>query len=147
MIQFKYQLRGAGWAAATVANGQTEIIFPASYLCDALRDFVDTVQSLFFTDTAKCIWEEEPGAVQWEFRRRGTRVDVDVRWHDGRDVFGGDDDLLHFALEVNRELERLLTKWGPEGYLKQWRHPFPEEAQGKLMRAIKDERERRRVTK
>src|ERR1700730_4235319 len=146
MIQFKYQLTGAGWAIATIANEQTEMTVPASYLCDALRDFVDTVQSLFVTDTAKCIWEEEPGAILWEFRRRGPRIAVDVRWHDGRAGFAGDDDLLHFSSEVHRELESLLATWGSEQYQKQWRHPFPEEARNKLKQAIKLERDRRKAT-
>jgi hypothetical protein len=69
MMSFTYQLTSSGWALATIANGQAEMKIPASYLCDALRDFVDAVRSLFVTDRAQCVWEEEPGEVRWEFRR------------------------------------------------------------------------------
>jgi hypothetical protein len=63
MISLTYRLTGSGWALATIANEQSEMKIPASYLCDALRDFVDAVQSLFVADSAQCMWEQEPGLV------------------------------------------------------------------------------------
>jgi hypothetical protein len=63
MIHFTNQLRGYGWALATIANERTEMKVPASYLCDALGDFVNAVQSLFVTDSAQCLWEQEPDLV------------------------------------------------------------------------------------
>ena len=107
MIRFKYQLSGAGWAVATIGDERAEMTFPASYLCDAPRDFVDAVQSLFVTSTAGCVWEQEPGEVKWTFQRNGSRVSVHVGWRDGGDKFSGDEDLLHFSAEVKRELDRL----------------------------------------
>lgn len=86
MIRFTYRLGGAGWATATVADEQAEVMFPASYLCDALRDFVDAVQSLFVTTTAECVWEEEPGEVRWLFRRNETFINVQEECGDRRDV-------------------------------------------------------------
>jgi hypothetical protein len=145
MIRFAYRLGGAGWATATIADEEKEITVPASYLCDALRDFVDSVQSLFTTATAECVWEEEPGAVRWFFRRNGSSVNIQVEWHDHRESFTGDDDLLHLSSEVKRELDNLIATWGTEGYLKQWRHPFPQDAYRKLELGMKSERERRKM--
>jgi hypothetical protein len=147
MMLFTYQLRSSGWALATIANDQTEMKVPASYLCDALRDFVDAVQSLFVTDSAQCVWEEEPGEVRWEFRRDGLNVTVKVYWSGGGESLDGDDDLLRFSGQVDRELDGLLATWGEEGYMKKWRYPFPHEAHAKLRQGMQRERERRKTAK
>lgn len=147
MISFTYRLTGSGWALATIANEQSEMKIPASYLCDALRDFVDAVQSLFVADSAQCMWEQEPGLVIWELRRDGPNVAVKVFWdewdHEG-ESFAGDDDLLRFSGQVDRELDGLLVTWGADGYLRKWHlHPFPHEAHTKLKQGIQMESERR----
>jgi hypothetical protein len=147
MIDFTYRLTGAGWAVATIGNERTEMTVPASYLCDAVRDFVDAVQSLFLTNSAECIWEQEPGAVRWEFRRNGRTLAVKVEWHDKRSSFAGDDDVLRFGSKVDRELDDLLATWGPERYQKEWRHAFPQEAHDKLKQAIRLERQRRKASR
>ena len=148
MIHFKYRLgKSPGWAAATITHERAELTVPASYLCDALRDFVDALQSVFVTNSAECNWEEEPGAVKWEFRRSGSRLTVKANWHDERESFAADDDLLHFSSEVDRELDGLLAEWGADRYLKQWHYPFPQEAHNKLKQAIKLECEHREATK
>jgi hypothetical protein len=59
----------------------------------------------------------------------------------------GDEDLLHFSEEVKRELDRLIADWGEEGYLKQWRYPFPHEALRKLGVGIRSELERQKTPK
>ena len=137
MIRFKYELGGVGWASATLSDGQSEVSFPASYLCDALRDFVDAVQGLFAIDTAEVRWEEEPGAVLWKFQRNGSRVFLKVRWHDDRASFEGDEDLVRFGSDVDTQLENLLSTWGADGYAKHWHYPFPQEAHEKLKHALK----------
>jgi hypothetical protein len=145
MIRFTYLLKGAGWAIATVADEETEMAVPASYLCDALRELTDTVHSLFVCDSAECLWEQEPGEVHWGFRRNGANLTVRVRWHDDRESFVGDDDLLHFGSEVDRELDGLLVQWGTEKYTKAWGYPFPREAHAKLKLVIQQERQRRKA--
>ncbi len=142
MIRFTYRLKGAGWAVASVGGEHGEISVPASYLCDALRDLVDAVQSLFTTASAECLWEEEPGEVLWRFRRQGDRLALQVL-RDKEEIFSGDDDLLHFSSEVDRELRKLLDDWGIERYLKEWEYPFPHEAHRKLGQAITAEQKRR----
>jgi hypothetical protein len=124
-----------------VGDERAEVSVPASYLCDALRDFVDAVQSVFATESAECIWEEEPGQFCWKLRRAGVRCAVEVfRNNEEQPIFSGDDDLLHFSSEVERALQKLLDGWGEERYLKEWGHAFPLEAHRKLSQAIKMER-------
>jgi hypothetical protein len=138
MIHFDYQLKSHGWAVAVVSDEHTEVSLPASYLCDALRDFVDAVQALFTTESAECTWEEEPGRFCWKFRRSGDGCAVEVfRDNEESAIFSGDDDLLHLTSEVESALQKLLDKWGEDGYLKQWGYPFPKEAHFKLVQAIK----------
>ena len=137
MIRFDYKLRSRGWAVAVVANRGSEIAIRASYLSDALRDFVDAVQSLFATETAKCVWEEEPGQFCWNFRRAGFRCLVEVfQNNEDQAIFSADDDLLHFSSEVENALQKLLDEWGEDRYFKQWGYAFPKEAHQKLRQAI-----------
>jgi hypothetical protein len=141
MIQFTYRLTGNGWARATIADEWEDMSVPASYLCDALNDFVYAVLSLFVSAKSECTWEEEPGQVVWKFDRSGKRLSVDLRWKDGQESFTGKDDFLHFCSEVGRELDGLLATWTAEGYRKQWRHPFPLEGHRKLKEAVKSEQQ------
>jgi hypothetical protein len=146
MIRFDYQLRSHGWAVAVVANESSEISLRASYLSDALRDFVDAVQSLFIAETAECVWEEEPGRFCWKFRRAGLRCFAEVfRDNEEKAIFSADDDLLHFSSGVETALQKLLGEWGEDRYFKQWGYAFPKEAHHKLRSQIKTERSRRKT--
>lgn len=105
------------------------------------------MQRLFIRDTAQVRWEEEPGAVLWDFRRGDSSLIVKVRWHDDRESFEGNEDLLRFASEVDRQLDALLESWGTDEYMNQWHYPFPQEAHDKLKRTLKAEHERRKATR
>ena len=64
------------------------------------------------------------------------------RDHPAEELFGGEDDFLHFCSEVDRALDALLDEWGAEGYLEQWiRYRFPQEAHAKLKEAIRREQQ------
>jgi len=139
MIRFTYRLTSAGWATATISDEWDEMTVPASYLSDALSYLVYAVLSLFFSAKSECAWEQEPGKVVWKFHHSGRRLSVDVRWGEGQEGFAGKDDFLHFCSELDRELDGLLAAWTAEGYQRQWHHPFPQEAHGKLKQAIKAE--------
>jgi hypothetical protein len=146
MIRFDYQLRSHGWAVAVFANEGSETSVRASYLTDALRDFVDAVQSLFIAEAAECVWEEEPGKFCWKFRRAGARCVVEVfRNNEEQAILSADDDLLHFGTRVESALQKLLDEWGEDRYFKQWGYAFPQEARRKLSQAIRTERSRRKT--
>src|SRR5258708_6131386 len=125
MVTFRYELEGVGWADAYLSDGESSAQIPASYLCDALRDLVDAVQSLFTADTATCFWQEEPGEVKWHFCRNGDSMHVDVKWFNearvhpernegqlilDRVLFTGDSPFVDFATQVERELQRTIEK-------------------------------------
>jgi len=61
MIRFNCKLRSHGWAVAVVGDEHSEVSVTASYVNDALYDFVEAVVSLFGTERSECIWEIEPG--------------------------------------------------------------------------------------
>jgi hypothetical protein len=144
MIYFEYKLRSHGWARATISSKEHQVSIRASYLCDALRDFTDAVQRIFVRDMAECSWEQEPELVVWEFRRTDSVLTVKAQWdHEEKASFVGDDDLVHFSSEVDKELDALLSEWGEERYAKHWGYPFPKEAHTALKQAIKLERQRR----
>jgi len=147
MITFAYRLTGSGWAVAELGDQKTKARVPASYLCDALGDFVLAVEGVFSAESTECLWEEEPGEVHWKFRRAGDRVVVRVGRSEDHVTFDGEDDLLHFGSQVDSALRRLLDEWGVEGYSKQWGHPSPAEAHQRLEKAIAAEQQRRRDTK
>ena len=104
------------------------------------------MEGVFSVESAECFWEEEPAEVRWKFRHAGDRVVVTVGWGENQVTqvtFEGDDDLLHFASQVNSALQRLLDDWGVEGYSKHWGHPFPAEEHQRLEDAIAAEEQRR----
>lgn len=151
MILFKYELEGAGWADAYLSDGTTTAQIPASYICDALRDLVDAIQSVFTTTTAECVWEEEPGEARWFFTRHVDSIEVRVEWwnevrtHPDRNewhlvldkvMFAGSDKLINFARQVDQELLRLLEKSGLQEYERAWEYPFPTESHQRLRQAI-----------
>jgi hypothetical protein len=135
-----------------LSDGTNSATIPASYLCDALRDLVDAIRSLFTTDIAECVWQEEPGEVKWLFSRSGESVQLRVeRWNEVRThpdrngwqlvldrlMFSGEAKILDIANQVDQELQRLLDKWGLDGYLREWiEHPFPIESHQRLRQAI-----------
>ncbi len=69
----------AGWAIATISDGSRAVTISASSTpTDALRDFVDAVQSLQTARTADCCWFQERGELHWKLRRRETSLDVEI---------------------------------------------------------------------
>jgi hypothetical protein len=143
MIRFSYRLTGSGWAVAELSDEKSEARIPASYLCDALRDFVVAVAGVFSAESAECLWEEEPGEVHWKFQRKGDRVTVEVLWNKEQATFDSEDDLLHFGSQVTVALRKLLDDWDADGYSKKWGYPFPAEAHRALEQAIALEQQRR----
>jgi hypothetical protein len=141
MIRFNCELQSHGWARATIGDEHPEVSIAASYLSDALGDFISAVESLFGTERSECIWEIEPGEFCWKFGREGSRCTVEVlRNTENAPVFSGEDGLLHFSSEVDNAFQKLLDEWGEQGYLEKWGHPFPEKSHAKLARLIDRER-------
>ncbi len=72
MILFRYELAGAGWADAHLSDGTASVEIPASYT-SVMRfvDLVDAIQSLFTTNSAECVWQEELRRSEMDFFAEG----------------------------------------------------------------------------
>ncbi|AKL98471.1 DUF192 domain-containing protein [Endomicrobium proavitum] len=84
-IEFKYTLKGVGWANAYLKIGNREISFPAiSYLCYPIYGILEALlhitpgyaQSVIYAyesnipiynRVSSCNWEDEPGGYAWGF--------------------------------------------------------------------------------
>ena len=74
-MEFTYTLTRAGWARATIRIGESAAEASASYLSDALRDFLImlAVVAKGWADQASCCWQEEPGEFRWFLTRLDDR--------------------------------------------------------------------------
>ena len=73
MIKFSCDLVDRGWIEVKLCNGEIDKYITASYLSDAVRDFIIAV-TLVLNDSKNisCNWQEEPG----EFRFVFTKEDI-----------------------------------------------------------------------
>jgi hypothetical protein len=113
--QFSYRPEGAGWSEGWLAIGDQFVDATASYLTDALGDFLRAVLDIARGEaTARATWAEEPGEYCWIFDRSGDLVRVRVlEFPDWRaDVDAPDSDgetLLDAAWTVALAVVRKLT--------------------------------------
>ena len=154
MIEFDLFQVEAGWAHANISAGDGKLAISASYTpTDSVRDFVDAVASLQTAASAHCCWFQEPGEMHWQFLRFERNVEVKVihfggvrmpKRHgpDGTTVFKADATWLDFATQVLRALVTVRRSLGVDGYEREWRRPFPQEACDKLESAIQLETSR-----
>lgn len=150
MVRFALSQIEAGWAHANVRDNGAELTVTASYTpTDAIRDFVDVVASLRTVAAGHCCWVQEPGEMHWQFLRSRDRVTVEVirfagvlmpRRHgpDGVSVFKAETRWVEFARQVLAATLKARDSLGADGYTREWRHTFPQEACEKLDRAIRE---------
>lgn len=138
MIEFSISKVHAGWLLATISDGSVELPLSVSYvLDDAIRDFIDAVQSLGTASNADCRWFQEPGELQWKLHREGKRLTIQIlEFPGGTLVFQGSTDWRRFALRLKNSMEDLRVRMTEAGYEQAWGHPFPSEACAKLANAI-----------
>lgn len=153
MIQFKLPQVQAGWADASIASGDETLTVTTSYSPrDAIRDFVDAVASLKSAAFAHCCWLQEPGEMHWQFLRTKGELVVEVisfdgvlfpgrHGPDGTTVFKAETQWLDFAQQVFGAVLSVRASLGVDGYKREWRHPFPQEAFDKLDNAIRESRQ------
>ena len=89
--------------------------------------------------------------MHWEFLRSKRNVEVQVIYFsgvripgrhgpDGSTVFKAAAEWLDFATKILRALATVRNSMGIDGYEREWRHPFPQEACDKLESAIRLEK-------
>jgi len=129
----------AGWIDAEILTSGGPQAVDASYLSDALRDFVDALASLVTTPTATCRWEQEPGELVWNFIRSGDHLAVTVSLMlsgDRQPCFECSFSYLSFCKDVQDSLHDLKDALGLPAFEKEWGYPFPTDASRKLDHAI-----------
>jgi hypothetical protein len=149
-VSFEYHLVGSGWAECTISVDDQHATMTASYLSDAFGDLVGAViRMVEGQPEATASFAEEPGEYRWRFFRKETDrllvriLDFPQLWGDrpddeGKVLFEAECRLRTFAGAVLSESQRLLEKYGPEGYLGMWHeHEFPLEKQERLRQLLR----------
>jgi len=140
-VKFSFKLTGLGWGEATIADGQTSAVIPASYLTDVLIEVLAAVWSLLEGALdARCSWELEPGEYRWLFTRDDDQATLRVlgfpynSWENGPDeagkvVFDFRGPLSELASAFADGVDSVLKEYGEDGYNEKWHeHAFPSQA-------------------
>jgi len=135
-VDIAFELKGIGWLECGIRIGGSTANVTASYLSDALGDFLGAVISMVRGNpSATSTFYEEPGYYHWLFENvTSERVHIQILGLDEEHVvLDGECALRDFAVEVLAAFDRLKLKYGEEGYLAQWvEHKFPTERVEKL---------------
>lgn len=138
-MNFNYKITDAGWARCELESSNQQFSFEASYISDALKEFLEAIVRLnpeenpeFYEDETECSWHQEPGLIEWEFTisdiksteenlfvtvkqyeddSRRHRPFIDVKFSCNYDKF---------VSSIVTSLESLLTEFGLVGYTEMW---------------------------
>ena len=148
-MELLYDLEGAGWAGARIADGSHHRDFSVSYLSDALGDMAKAAALLLNGSREETFFfQDEPG----EHRFILSRGDADslticVLWFEcsfcgrserfGEEVFRCECTVLDFVGQVFANLHSILAERGLDGYKQAWRnHEFPVRAYDEIRRRL-----------
>ncbi|MBP1995516.1 hypothetical protein [Paenibacillus eucommiae] len=139
---FEYKLTGLGWADGYIEIDKSECYFTASYLSNALNDFLDALLNIIpgcvpddeLKVSSSFEWEAEPAGTQWTLTRlEDGNIHVKVVFYS--DLYLKFDPEIQvdsicstndFVNAVVKELEILIRTHGIIGYRKCWsNHDFP----------------------
>ena len=140
MVQsFTFTKIKAGWVDAEIRTSADTQAVDASYLTDAIRDFADALASLATAPDATCKWEQEPGELEFAFKRSGDHLAVAVAFlyqGDRKPRFECAFRYRSFCRDVLDSLNDLKNAMGLDGFEEEWGYPFPADASRKLENAI-----------
>ncbi|MBN9295847.1 MAG: hypothetical protein J0I41_02500 [Filimonas sp.] len=152
-MKFEYILENAGWAVATLEEGEQKATMAVSYLHDTLEQLTNATNRLL-DGTAKntsVIFMDEPGEHEMVLTNIGNgMLDIQVKWFNDWASWGmyAEDKftivcsatcpLLKFAKKVKLILEHIYITYGVKGYKEKWTaHEFPYEQYMNLLRLVK----------
>lgn len=151
-LTFNYILGNAGWAEAKITSQRKSCTMTISYLYDSLGELAASTNLLMQGVTeAKVLFMDEPGEHMMFLQiQNGNVLDIEIRWFDDwaswdlitdkkyKIVFKSQTNLLDFANEVLRNLEKILAENGMKGYREKWgESDFPLKGLEKLRTLIK----------
>lgn len=150
-LDFHYNLGDAGWADATISEGNDSATMIVSYLHDSLRELADAMNLLLKGGKeSRTIFMDEPGEhLMSLINPKDDELEIEVRWfkdwaswdmHSKKDyeiVFKRTTSLYEFANKVCDNLERIYIDEGTDGYKEKWvEHEFPVNAYLKLKKQL-----------
>jgi hypothetical protein len=124
----------AGWAGVTVADHLTEARADATYVSAAPEDFLTAVARLVLGDNeTRADFLAGTTTFRWIFCHEGTDVWIhlldlpDGRTNDsaGTEIWSSQQNVDTLARVVIRCFDQVARKYGEDGYLVEWRRPFP----------------------
>lgn len=130
-----------GWAELTLKAGEAQVPIVASYIADSFRDLAEAaVQLLRGSSIARVAFQDEPGQHVIVLKRgfadqlqiKVFRNEETFSYKPGAEVLSFDAAVVDFAGQVLALLHTVRN----QDYLKNWRHPFPEEAYQELLRRL-----------
>ncbi|MER8507879.1 MULTISPECIES: hypothetical protein [unclassified Mesorhizobium] len=148
-LAFSYVLAGRGWADCSIEVDGAEMLMQVSYLSDAFDDLVRAALSALTHGTIEtAVFNDEPGTYRWRLTPSGEFLNIKITTYDdpfarekdpsGYLSFDADCRLRTFAGAVLAAGQQLLIAHGEEGYMKQWKYPFPTAPLAQLKQALRE---------
>ena len=140
MFSLSYELTGAGWADATVSDGENQVWMIVSYLHDSLLDLANAALAIKNgANEAVAILLDEPGEHRLLFTALDEhQVKLVIRWYedfaswqlcdedDYKIVFEASTQRQHVVTAISGALRTILEVHGEVGYKQKWiEHEFP----------------------
>jgi hypothetical protein len=138
-LQLRFGSAKSGWLPVVVVVDGVEHVFHASHTpSDFLAGLASALDAFLGAGEGAAVLHEEPRALRWSLKRRGTEADLRIRTHDDFRAAmrnsGEATDLLELSLPA-RDLALAIWRGfralegARETQLKpaDWPHPFPSE--------------------
>ena len=123
-----------GQLDVAVQDGEQYATVRATYLSDGPGDLARAVLALKeATSSSRCVWPDGSEGYVWELVRAQDDVSLTIAWVKDtrveqafrREVFQARCPLRQLRDALAAQLETLETLYGPTGYERRWRCPFP----------------------
>ena len=131
-IEVQYKLVGTGWSECFLDVYGQSCTVTASYLSDALGEFVKALNHILGGgNEAKLSFDEEPGEYRWILKRSEDN-ELLIKIIEFSELWGNKDDAegkviyevtcpaQEFGKALLVSLNRLLDKYGVDGYKEKW---------------------------
>jgi hypothetical protein len=135
-MNFKYKLKGTGWAEGRLEIGSKLLEFEVSYLCDPLADLLEAlitinpdIPAIGYAKEVTFVWQSEPWGYKWVLSFVSFDV-LQIKVFNIDDVFENEEkgtlcfdvttDYYEFVKLVTDELTLLVKHYGFVQYYQQW---------------------------
>ncbi len=133
-MKVEYELKGAGWALATIVTKTEEISVTVSYICDSLAELANAAFGLGTgANKAVVVFMDEPGEHQLILEKTDAETaQATLCWYDDSRKPVQEETLLETTVKIKRFqhdvlflMDNLLREHGLAGYKEKWHKDFP----------------------